>query len=206
MAKRKKSSRPFLQKHPYPYPGRAENTRQKRLQFLIVCQGTKTEPNYFKQFRSSRLTPKVKCMGLDPFSLVSYAIEVRAKNKYEQTWVVFDRDRTTKECFDKAIALAEKEKIQVAYSNLAFELWFLLHFEYLNSAQTPQDYIRSLERYLALPYDKTDDTVFFRLLPRQSDALHNAQHLLAQYQPPNPWEDDPSTTVHLLVEQLNRFQ
>jgi leucyl-tRNA synthetase len=32
-----------------------------------------------------------------------------------------------------------------------------------------------------------------------------AERLLAQYSPPNPAADNPSTTVHKLVEQLNRF-
>jgi hypothetical protein len=41
---------------------------------------------------------------------------------------------------------------------------------------------------------------------RQPKALTNAQRLLAQYDPPNPAADDPSTTVHELVEQLIRFQ
>jgi hypothetical protein len=42
-------------------------------------------------------------------------------------------------------------------------------------------------------------------LPVQAEALRNAERLLAQYNPRNPTLDDPSTTVHKLVQELNRF-
>jgi hypothetical protein len=40
---------------------------------------------------------------------------------------------------------------------------------------------------------------------RQETATKHAQRLLAQYDPPRPAEDKPSTTVHLLVEELRKF-
>jgi hypothetical protein len=43
------------------------------------------------------------------------------------------------------------------------------------------------------------------LRPHQPIALRNAQKLLDEYQPANPAHDDPSTNVHLLVHELNRF-
>jgi len=43
------------------------------------------------------------------------------------------------------------------------------------------------------------------LLPKQKAAIKNAKRLLAQYNPPNPEEDNPSTTVFELVEELNKF-
>ena len=52
-------------------------------------------------------------------------------------WCVFDRDKNIDEAqnersnieFDEAIALARRRGIKVAWSNDAFELWVLLHFE-----------------------------------------------------------------------------
>jgi len=36
-------------------------------------------------------------------------------------------------------------------------------------------------------------------------AIQNAERLLKQYEPSNPAVDNPSTTVHLLVQQLQKF-
>jgi hypothetical protein len=36
--------------------------------------------------------------------------------------------------------------------------------------------------------------------------IANARRLLGEYNPCNPERDKPSTTVHLLVEQLLRFE
>jgi len=58
---------------------------------------------------------------------------------------------------------------------------------------------------LGHPYQKNSEIIFEELLARQADAIRNAKRLLAQYSPPNPAADNPSTTVHKLVEQLNRF-
>ena len=41
--------------------------------------------------------------------------------------MVFDKDDYPD--FDEAIELAKKNGFEVAYSNQAFELWFLLHFK-----------------------------------------------------------------------------
>jgi len=96
------------------------------------------------------------------------------------------------------------QKIQVAYSNEAFELWYLLHFCYLNSGMSRNHYQQRLERYLGHEYHKNSNTIYNELLPRQLEAIRNAKNLLAQYNPPNPANDNPSTTVHVLVERLNR--
>jgi hypothetical protein len=47
--------------------------------------------------------------------------------------------------------------------------------------------------------------MYEQLLAKQPTAVKNARKLLTQYTPPNPEKDNPSTTVHLLVEELNRF-
>ena len=93
----------------------------------------------------------------------------------------------------------------VAYSNEAFELWYVLHFEYLNSGISRQQYVSKLNRLLGKQYVKNDEEIYLLIFPRQKDAIRNADTLLKEYQTPNPACDNPSTTVHLLVQQLNRF-
>jgi len=47
--------------------------------------------------------------------------------------------------------------------------------------------------------------MYTELIARQPQAIRNARRLLEQYTPVDPVNNDPSTTVHLLVEQLNRL-
>jgi hypothetical protein len=60
---------------------------------------------------------------------------------YDQVWVVFDLDHDPargKEQlpeFDATIAKAREASIRVAYSVDDFELWFVLHYAYVNSRQ-----------------------------------------------------------------------
>lgn len=89
--------------------------------------------------------------------------------------------------------------------NEAFELWYLLHFHYYDTAISRQQYIQNLEILLGHAYGKNSLTMYDELRSRQEVALRNAHTLLAQYIPPDPANDNPSTTVHLLIEELFRF-
>ncbi|MBF0541048.1 MAG: hypothetical protein HQK91_06325 [Nitrospirae bacterium] len=48
--------------------------------------------------------------------------------------------------------------------------------------------------------------MFDKLLPYQSAAIKNAETLIASYPNSDPEKDNPSTTVHELVIQLNSYQ
>jgi len=187
------------------YRSRRVNSREPAQRFLIVCEGERTEPNYFSRFRVPKLVIHVRGYGLDPTALVKMAGRERRAGDYDQVWCVFDRDHCQAGVFNAAIARAKNNGIQVAYSNEAFELWYLLHFHYYNTAISRTRYAAKLSGLLGHPYQKNSETIFEELLSRQPDAIRNAKRLLAQYSRPNPAADNPSTTVHKLVEQLNRF-
>jgi hypothetical protein len=142
---------------------------------------------------------------LDLLRLVEEALELKSQEAYDQVWCVFDRDSFLVENFNKAVELAKQKSIQVAYSNEAFELWYLLHFHYYNTGMTREDYKARLTKLLGHEYRKNSETMYEEIIQHQKTALRNAAKLLKQYAPPNPAYDNPSTTVHLLVEQLNRF-
>ncbi len=79
-----------------------------------------------------------------------------------------------------------------------------LHFEYLNSAIPRRQHQEKLSVELGELYRKNDVTLYRRLLP-QAIAIKNAERLFAIYQPHhNPAKDNPCTTVHHLVRELNR--
>jgi RloB-like protein len=181
---------------------RSANRREPRPRFLIVCEGAKSEPGYFKGFRVSA---RVIGYHVDPHALVRRTDELRRQDDYDQVWCVFDRDDVPPDQFHAAIQLAAHLGIHVAYSNQAFELWYVLHFQYLNTAVDRDDYKKMLTKYLGAVYKKSEPDIYWRLLHKQSDALQNASRLYGLYDPHIPEQDDPSTTVHLLVEELNRF-
>ncbi|MGB3655272.1 MAG: RloB domain-containing protein [Rivularia sp. (in: cyanobacteria)] len=52
---------------------------------------------------------------------------------------------------------------------------------------------------------KNSETIYDELFNKQPTAIKNATTLLKQYSPQNPVENNPSTTVHLLVQELNKF-
>lgn len=187
------------------YQSRRVNTREPLQRFLIVCEGEKTEPAYFDGFRVPSVRIEIVGMGKDPLTLVDRAFDLRRQDQYDQVWCVFDRDDVPAERFDQALELARRRGIKVAYSNQAFELWFLLHFHYCDVPQTRRDYRDGLSREIGRTYQKNDRTLYQELLPRQDAAIRHAERLLAQYNPVSPATDDPATTVHKLVQALNRF-
>ena len=187
------------------YSARKVNTREIKQRFLIVCEGAKTEPNYFKSFRVPKVVIEIQGLGENPSKLVQSANDLKSEDDYDQVWCVFDRDDWTKEDFNNAISSANKYGFKVAYSNEAFELWYVLHFEFLNTAIPRDDYIKKLTSLLGKKYQKNSNIIYDDLIEKQDTAFKNAKKLLEQYEPSQPEQDNPSTTVHLLVGQLNKF-
>ena len=188
------------------YRERQPDRFELRQRFLIVCEGEKTEPSYFRQFP---LPPdsviEVYGLGANTLGLVKQAVKLRRNARYAQVWCVFDRDSFPAENFNAALALAQEKDIHVAYSNEAFELWYVLHFEYLNSGISRKDYIVKLESNLGHPYAKNSESIYKELYTRQAIAIQNARKLLAEYRPRDPVNDNPSTTVHWLVDELKNL-
>jgi hypothetical protein len=183
---------------------------------LIVCEGEKTEPEYFRAYRvmASVISVDVRGAAGDPMRVVQTAREEHDKaarlyqmrKPYDQIWCVFDRDDVPAHRFRQAIDEAHRLGVRVAYSNQAFELWYLLHFHFVNTAMPRSDYIAKLNSLLPDGYSKNSRTIYRNLQDKQETAIQFAAKLLALYPAPNPERDDPSTTVHLLIKELNRFR
>jgi hypothetical protein len=190
------------------YSPRKVNTREVRQRFLIVCEGKETEPNYFRSFRVNRDVVEIDIKpgsGWQPSQLIKIAENENLKGDYDQVWCVFDRDNWTANDFKNAIISANNNDFKVAYSNEAFELWYVLHFEFLNAGINRKDYVKKLNGALSKQYLKNSETIYDELLDKQDIAIKNTTKLLSQCQPPIPATNNPSTTVHLLVQELNRF-
>lgn len=80
-----------------------------------------------------------------------------------------------------------------------------MHFEFLNTGISRSKYLQKLNSLLGKKYQKNSETIYEEIFEKQATAIKNAEQLLKQYNPQNPAEDNPSTTVHLLVKELNKF-
>ena len=184
------------------------------VRFLIVCEGEKTEPKYFGSFRVPGLLVDAVGTGHNTLSLVDEAIRLKREKEmkvgkkgklpYDQVWCIFDRDSFPADDFNNAIGKARTAGFQVAYTNEAFELWYLLHFDDHRSALKRSQYKEILHSCLGHTYHKNSETMYHELQNLQTQAIRRAESLLAEYgSAHNPQEDNPSTTVHLLVKALN---
>ena len=136
MVKKSDRGKPWERTKAYRRP---VNEREPKQTFLIVCEGEKTEPNYFNSFRVRTATIKVEGAGDNTVNLVRIALRLRKEqakegSPYDQVWCVFDRDDFPAEHFNEAFAVAQEHGVEIAYSNQAFELWYLLHFNYYDAA------------------------------------------------------------------------
>ncbi len=190
---------------------RKQISRPKRSLYdtiLIVCEGEKTEVNYFNAFPRAEVKPfDVVGTGKNTQSLVEEA--ERLKNagneqgkRYNQVWCVFDMD-SFKAHFSNAISSAKAKGFEVAYSNEAFELWYLLHFSYHDADLSRQQYEGKLTKFLGKKYDKADPAMYQTLLEKQAKAIQHAERLMERYDSHNAHANSPSTTVHTLVQRLN---
>ncbi|MEI7990503.1 MAG: RloB family protein [Chloroflexota bacterium] len=173
-----------------------------RQRFLIVCEGTKTEVNYFRRFHAPGLVIQVEGTGMNTLNVVDEALRLSQEEEYDQVWCVFDKDDFALDRFENAIHRAGQKGFYVAYSNQSFELWFVLHFEYLNTAINRSGYMKKLDNHLRFKYDKKNTEMYQILKCKIETAIQNAERLLKNYDKAHSGQNDPSTTVHELVKIL----
>lgn len=186
---------------------RKESTKPTRKIVLIVCEGERTEPNYFKSFRLPTKVIEIKGVGMNTLSIVEHAVSLKEQYDYDEVWCVFDRDSFPKTRVSAAFRLITENKFKVAFSNESFELWYLLHYCYLDTKITRAQYCVKLSKYLGFDYEKNNPKIYEILLHKQSDAIRNAKRLEKIYPITTGNECDaaPTTSVYKLVERLNKL-
>lgn len=192
---------------------RISGVREVKQTFLIVCEGVNTEPDYFNAFRLTSANVKAIGQGMGTITLAQKAINIKEKERlkgktYNQNWVVFDKDDFPEKDFNSAILLARQNGFEVAYSNQAFEFWFLLHFNLYQGALHRSKYEKLLSTLLGFTYTKKEEVsskMFNTLFSKQKQAIHHAKTIMKQFDGNNPAQQESSTTVYRLVEELNRF-
>jgi hypothetical protein len=189
---------------------------------LIVCEGIKTEPNYFRGLcRDLGLHPanvviEDKKSGLDPKGLVAFALQTFRKNKdFENVFCVFDKDKhaSYSVALDKIRSTRLKgAKLHAITSVPCFEVWILLHFTYTTQAFSAAGgdsdcdlVIDELDKKGRIPgYEKGSKDIFNVLRDKLETAIINAKrldkfHLISG-------TDNPSTKVYKLIHHLKSLK
>lgn len=198
---------------------RTLDAQDERQRFLLVCEGEKTEPNYFRALEATlprnAVELEISGEGANTLSLVARAQERRDQRAdgdypFDQVWVIFDKNSFPPHDFDNAIRKADSDGIECAWSNEAFELWYILHFECRTTAMSRDEYKGRLTELLEQEYRKNARDMYEQLAAKgnEAQAIVWARRLddeaTATGTPPS--RANPCTTVHRLVEELNRFK
>ena len=229
MARKIKIDNAILKRRAGKETKRAVGIKTKRKYYLIVCEGEKTEPNYFLSLKNSLprgvlelVQVDIDGTGKNTLSIIDEAKKLRKKyeNKYlrkiDKTWAVFDRDSFPASNFDNAIFKGEstKPKINCAWTNEAFELWYLLHFNYYNTAISRNQYQKLIEKEIIAKsgnknykYQKNSKEMYNLLseFGNQKFAISNAEKLESLYTDKRYSTHNPCTKVHILIKELKQL-
>lgn len=186
----------------------------------IFCEGEKTEPNYLTgyiegKFPGTKLAPVRETSKNTPVQLVEEAIKEKNNNPSgDLFWVVFDREAENK--YTDALHAEARNKakaagIEIAFSNICFEVWILLHFQ-VNVAAYPsyaELWRRSNLKDHIKGYDKAKKRIFSE--EEISAARKNAKALNRRtkngadpaWRQPHQW--NPYTDVYKLLDAIDAF-
>lgn len=203
---------------------RAKPSRTPRAFILIVCEGERTEPAYFAHFKRKLRLANVhidirgaEC-GSDPKSVIGYAAK-RFKNdkSIDKCFCVIDRDSHDTNNFKSALVdaetinkLSKSRDFLVHVSDPCIEYWFLLHFEFTRSpfsakgSKSKADCVIDKLRSVWPEYRKNLTEVGQALDGRNKEACRNSEKALQDAN--DTGESNPSTSLHLLVEQLENMR
>ena len=187
--------------------------RPVKKSFLIVCEGLNTEPEYFNSFRLTSANVKAVGKGLGTRTLVREAVSIRQEEQckgkiYDYYWVVFDKDDFPENDFNTAIKEAEAEDFSVAWSNQAFEFWFILHFILYHGPLHRNQYSEMLTKLTGMPYSKkagVASALYNLLFPKLDNAINNAESVLQDFQGAPPAKSESATTVFKLARLLKSY-
>ncbi|NMX92669.1 MULTISPECIES: RloB family protein [unclassified Pseudomonas] len=196
---------------------RKKPVKEAGKRFLIVCEGEKTEPNYFKEIRHDlRLqTATVEICGecgSDPISVYQHAVDLFEKEKgasFDTVFCIIDKD--SHKNLDRAIGLinAKEGKFVAVLSYPCFEYWLLLHHvlhreSFVRTAKKSigESVFSELKKH-DKSYAKGGKGVWLRYKEKLSFAINNSREMKKVADASgNP---NPSTNVHELVELLTNL-
>lgn len=200
---------------------RQNSQRPQNKRYLVVCEGTKTEPNYFRELLDDlrigqQLVRIAQNAGPSPDRVVDHAKslyeeDAAAGDAYDAVYCVFDRDRYT--TFVSAVQRtrdlnAEGKPLIAITSTPCFEFWLLLHFGYTDSPFHPAGNKSVGDQVLAAlkdkpgfaKYGKGQTGIYTQLKDKLDGALDHAKRLRQHCEAAR--SNNPATDIDKLVSAL----
>ena len=190
---------------------------------LIVTEGTKTEPQYFRSIKEiidrqykDKIQLDVFGEGDNTLSLFEKA-KIKAgqnPNGYKHVWVVYDTDDFPADHINKTAELCRQNstndiQYHAVWSNQCIELWYLLHFSFFQSDIHREEYwpklTERLESIGAGPYRKGRAEMYEVLKPYIEYAIANATKLDQINVGRTPANSAPGTKVYELINTLKPY-
>lgn len=195
---------------------------------LFVTEGTKTEPNYLyglidavcqRYGEAARRQFRVIGEANNTLYLLQRAegYQQNEGDEYQHIWIIYDKDDFPADDFDNTVnrcrainkrfqAEGRDVRYHPIWSNQCIELWFVLHFQYMDSDIDRAQYRDILSKKLGRTYEKNDSDLFEILSTYTELAAKNAKKLMAQYPDEMPpARRSPATNVYELVEYLEAY-
>ena len=233
-----------------PWELRIDDTRKidSLYTFLIFCEDMTSECEYFKYFETDKIKINIFQNQKRNIENVIKAITHCKNNNIIdlennvvdgfEIWCVYDRDQFIADpCFEEnktkfniASTTAESHRINIAWSNDAFELWIILHLTELidiENFKNRDNYYSFLEDYFKKIENKSDrlqkvlahntfsykkdlkkrnnfiDIVRKEIIPKTNIAIERSKKLEQTHRGKSDLTDwCPCTLVHNLVERL----
>jgi hypothetical protein len=161
---------------------------------------------------------KIEGTGYNTESLVEEAVRIKESwekdtiRPVDKLWVVFDKDSFEPLAFNNAVKACDAlPATEAAWSNEAFELWYLLHFNYHDSAMSRRLYRKKIEESfktagLADYAYRKNSRDMFKLLSTYGDVQKAVRFAKRLHENHANRQDhaalNPCTTVYKLVEEL----
>jgi hypothetical protein len=207
---------------------RKQGRRASYDRILIVSEGSKTEPNYFREIRAvyrlhtANVEVRPSELGTAPIQIVQYAKELFEngdchkniqRRAFEKVYAVFDRD--DHDSYHGALALAasldgklkndarQLIRFQAIASVPSFELWLLLHYEDIQAPLHRSDVIRRLKQHIP-SYEKGACNAFAMTCEHRAVAAQRAESLAERFSAHT--EPEPFTAIVELVKLLTTLR
>lgn len=207
-------------------PSRQRKTKQAQPEYhLIVMDGSKTEPAYFQAVKAkideqyrNRISIDIPHKNTTAANIQLFYEAVRlaesSPNTYRHVWIVYDTDDFPAEYIDRVPKFCRQKKSQetqyhAVWSNQCFELWYLLHFSYMQSDLHRSEYndklTKCLNKLSKSKYNKTREDMYHILRPYLDTAITNAKRLADVNGNKQPSQAKPGTRVFELMEMLRPY-
>ncbi|GAA0434276.1 RloB family protein [Virgibacillus sp. AGTR] len=192
-----------------PIKRRKKKGLTKHKSILLVCEGKETEVIYFERLKQllnlPNVTIKVDGTGKSGISLLNTASGKvsNSKKNFDSVWIIFDKDNLPRDQLELTFKKAEERNIGVGFTNLCFETWLLLHFEFLNGEYdlTKTKLHKKMSDYLKVKYgeSKSQIDIIGKIAERWETAKQHSEALMSNQ---NDRYVNPYSNIHIVLNDL----